>query len=335
MSEEVRQPIVQEPEESTSELGLYAQEVMDEMMHLNVPPTPSNFDAYFDKMLEDKPLDFRKRILEILELEDTREHEQQTLMEQHIKDAFVNIKKFMQLVNLIHKNLRRLVVLIDKRRYELKATADKVSVITLLDVLEKDMQSMNEIIKKESKTIKSTYETTSELVHKAQELAIYDSRFGVYKKKYFIHKVEQETKLIKEFHYESSIMMVQVSKKLLEKIESQRVKQIILHTVAKLLLKASRRGDLVAVYDDEVFAILMRHASVQSAKKMAENLKELVNNANFFVGDSEIHLDVNIGISRIDLKRAFEVTLVCAFKAIALCEKNNMPYGICPQDEET
>jgi len=330
----IRQPKAQGLEEPTSELELYAQEVMNEMIRQNVPPTPSNFDAYFDKMLEGKSSEFRKRILKILELEDTGEHEQQTLMEQHLKDAFINVKKFMQLINLIYKNLRHLVTLIEKRRYELKAVADKSGMMSLINTLEKDMQSMNEIIKKESKTIKATYEATSELIYEVQELAIYDSRFGVYKKKYFIRKAEQEIKLIKEFRHESSVMMVRVSENLLKKIDSQKVRHMILRTVARLLLKTSRRSDLVAVYDDEVFAILMRHTSVQNAKRAAERLKELVNNTNFFVGDSEINLDVNIGIARIDLERSLEVALVCALDAIALGEKNSMAYGICPQDEE-
>ena len=334
MSKKIRQSKAQKLSEPTSELELYAQEVMNEMVCQNVPPTPSNFDAYFDKMLESKSAEFRKRILKILELEDTGEHEQQVMMEQHLKDAFNNIKKFMQLINLVYKNLRHLVALIEKRRYELKAVADKTAMISLLDALEKDMQSMNEIIKKESKTIKETYDATSELVHEAQELAIYDSQFGVYRKKYFIRKVEQEVKLIKEFHHESSIMMVRVNEDLLKKIESPKIRQMILRTVARLLLKTSRRSDLVAVYDDEIFAILMRHTSVQNAKRAAERLKDLVNNTNFFVADDEITLDVNIGIARIDLERSLEVTLVCALDAIALGPKNNTPYGICPEDEE-
>lgn len=334
MSAEIREPIAQDLEEPTSELELYAQEVINEMICQNVPPTPSNFDAYFNKMLESKSSDFRKRILKILELEDMGEHEQQTLMEQHLKEAFVNVKKFMQPINLIYKNLRHLVALIEKRRYELKAVADKAGIMALLDTLENDMKSMNEIIKKESKNIKETYQTTSELVYEVQELTIYDSRFDVYKKKYFIRKVEQEVKLIEEFHHESSIIMVKVNEKLLSKIESQKVKHMILRTIARLLLKVSRRSDLIAIYEDSIFSILMRHTSIQNAKKASERLKDIICNTNFFVGENEINLDVNIGIARLDLERSIEATLVCALDAVALGEKDDLPYGICPQDEE-
>ena len=321
-------------EEPTSELELYVQEIMNEMVRQNVPPTPSNFETYFDKMLESRSPEFRKRILKILELEDTGEHEQQTLMEQHLKDAFNNIRKFMQLINLIYKNIRYLVNILEKRRFELKIATDKASVGSLINLIEKDMKTINEIIKKESAAIKERYEATSELVYEAQELAIYDSRFGVYKKNYFLKKVEQEVKLIKEFHHESIIMMVRVREDLLKKIESQKIRHMILRTVARLLLKTSRRSDLVAVYDDEVFAILMRHTSVQNAKRAAERLKDLVNNANFFIADNEVNLDVNIGIARIDLERTIEMSIVCALDAISIGQKNGMPCGICPQDEE-
>jgi len=216
----------------------------------------------------------------------------------------------------------------------LGAVSDKTGIMALLNALENDMRSMNKVIKKESKAIKDTYEATNELANEVQELAIYDNRFGVYKKKYFMHKVKQEIKLMKEFRHESSIMMIRTSKELLEEIKSGRVRQVILKTIARLLVKASHRNDLIAIYDDDVFVILMCYTSIQNAKKTAEKLKELVNNANFFVEDSEIELDVDIGISRIDLKRSLEATLACALEATTLCEKSSMPYGICPQDEE-
>ena len=173
------------------------------------------------------------------------------------------------------------------------------------------------------------------MVYEVQELTIYDNRFDVYKKKYFIRKVEQEIKLIEEFHHESSIMMVKVNEKLLHKVNSQKVKFMILRTVAKLLLKTSRRSDLIAIYEDSIFSILMRHTSIQNAKKAAERLKDIICNTNFFVGENEINLDVNIGIARLDLKRSIEATLICTLDAVALGEKDNLSYGICPEDNDT
>jgi len=334
MSEEINQPEVQNLEKLSSELELYSKEVIGEMIRQNIPPTPSNFDAYFDKMLESKPVDFKNDIIKILELEHNRESEQQILMEQHLKEAFLNVKKFMQPIKLIYKNLNYLVAFIEKRRSELKVAENKTDIMVLLDALENNIKSMNEIIKKKSKPIKKTYQVTSELVYEVQELAVYDSRFEVYKKKYFMHKLKNEVKLIEEFHHESSIMMIKVNEKIFGNIKNPKVKYLTLRAVSRLLLKISRRSDLIAIYDDGIFSILMRHTSVQNAQKAAKRIKDVICGTNFFIGKQEMTLDVNIGIARIDLERPIETTLICAIDAIALGEKENLPYGVCPEDIE-
>jgi len=139
---------------------------------------------------------------------------------------------------------------------------------------------------------------------------------------------------MKEFHHKSCIMMIKVDEKLLEKMKSKKVKFMILRTVAKLLLKTSRRSDLIAIYDETIFSILMRHTSLQNAKQAAERLNGIICDTNFFVKESEINLNVNIGIAQISLERSIESTLTCAIDAISLGEKDNLPYGICPQDDE-
>ncbi|MCF6201524.1 MAG: diguanylate cyclase [Hydrogenimonas sp.] len=321
-------------DEPTSELESYAREVMEEMVRQSIPPTPSNFDAYFDKLLDNKPADFRKRILHLLELEDAGDDEHQGVLEQYLKDAFSNVKKFLQRINLLYKNLKHLEALIEKRRFEVEAIADKNALNTLLASTKKDIQTMGRIIKKEAGELKETYEATSELVHEVQDHAIHDDRYGVYKKNYLLKKLKQEEKLIKEFRHESTLMMVKASDDVLEQIESGKVKHLVLRTIARLLLKTSRRSDLIAHYDDGIFAILMRHTSLNNAKLAAERLKDLVGNTNFFVGDQEIMLDVEIGIARVDLDRSTEQTVVCALEGVEIARKSEEACGFCPQDIE-
>ncbi len=320
--------------EPTSELESYAREVMEEMIRQSIPPTPSNFDAYFDKLLDNKSIAFRKRILNLLELEDAGDEEHQGVLEQYLKDAFSNVKKFLQHINLLYKNLKHLEALIEKRRFEVEAIADKGALETLLESTKKDIQKMGKIIKKEAGELKETYEATSELVHEVQDHAIHDEKYGVYKKNYLLKKLKQEEKLIKEFRHDSSLMMVRANDEVLAQVGSTKVRQLILRTIARLLLKTSRRSDLIAHYDDGVFAILMRHTSLQNASMAAERLKDLVGNTNFFVGDQEIMLDVEIGIAQIDLDRSTEQTIVCALDALNIAKKTGEACGICPQDVE-
>ncbi len=320
--------------EPTSDLEKYAREVMDAMIREGIPPTPSNFDAYFDKLLDNKPAPFRKRILKLLELEDGGDDNHQGVLEQHLKEAFANIKKFLQHINLLYKNLRHLETLIEKRAFEADAIADKSAMNTLLDTMKKDIQTMTKIIKKDANELKETYATTSELVQEVQEHTIHDERYGVFKKNYLLRKMKQEERLIKEFHHDSTLMLVRASEDVISRLKSPKIQHLVLRTVARLLLKTSRRSDIVAHYEGSIFAILMRHTSLENAQQASDRLKDLVGNTNFFVGDEEIMLDVNIGIARIDLDRSIEQTIVCALEALDIAKKTDEPCGICPQDVE-
>ncbi len=319
--------------EPTSDLEKYAREVLQAMIREGIPPTPSNFDAYFDKLLDNKPAAFRKRILKLLELEEG-DDDHQGLLERQLKEAFENIKKLLQHINLLYKNLRHLETVIDKRAFEADAIADKSAMKSLLEALKQDIKRMTSIIKKDANDLKATYQSTSQLVQDVQEHAIHDDRFGVYKKNFLIRKMRQEEKLIKEFRHESTLMLVRAKEEVVTRLKSPKIQQLVLRTVARLLLKTSRRSDIVAHYEDGVFAILMRHTTLDNAQKASERLKDLVSNTNFFVGDEEIMLDVDIGIARIDLDRSIEQTIVCALDALEIAKKTDESCGICPQDVE-
>ena len=320
--------------EPTSDLERYAKEVLDAMIREGIPPTPSNFDAYFDKLLDNKPPSFRKRILKLLELEDGGEDDHQGVLEQHLKEAFSQIKKLLQHVNLLYKNLRHLETTMDKRLLETDAVADKSALKTLLEGIRKDVRSMTGLIKKDAGELKESYQAANELVKEVQEHTIHDERFGVFNKNHLLRKMRQEEKLVAEFRHDSTLMLVRASEEVLERLKSPKIRQLVLRTVARLLLKTSRRSDIVAHYDGPVFAILMRHTSLDNAQLAADRLKDLVGNTNFFVGDEEIVLDVEIGIARIDIDRSIEQTIVCALEALDIAKKTDETCGVCPQDIE-
>ena len=48
--------------EPTSDIEIYAKEVLSALIKDNLPPTPNNFSLYFDRLLEDKSEHLRKQI---------------------------------------------------------------------------------------------------------------------------------------------------------------------------------------------------------------------------------------------------------------------------------
>lgn len=310
-----------------SEIEEFSKEVLDEMIRQNVPPTPSNFYIYFDKLIEDKPSDCRRELLKILELENYSDQEESILKEQNLKEAYLNIKKFMHFISEIYKSVSKLLSILQKRRYEIEKIVDNAGLNSVIASIERDAVTIRDIIRRESRNIKNTYQATSYLVEDVQNLAIYDSRYDVYKKIYFLRKVEQEIKLMKEFDHESSVMLISVKREMLSRY-SPKIIQMITRTIAKLILKTSRRSDMIALYDEHTFVVLMRYTTIENAGKTAERFKDIILNTSFFVKENEINLDVDIGIGNIKIEESIEDTIKGVLKSIDTARKENQPFGI-------
>ncbi|WP_231563889.1 hypothetical protein [Sulfurospirillum cavolei] len=99
----IKEPVV--PQQSNAELEKFSAQVLKVLGDENIPPTPSNFQIYFDKLLENKPAAFKKRINEFLDLETTNNDENHVKIEREIKEGFSQIKNIMQVVSTVYRNL--------------------------------------------------------------------------------------------------------------------------------------------------------------------------------------------------------------------------------------
>ena len=124
--------------------------------------------------------------------------------------------------------------------------------------------------------------------------------------------------------------MVQLSNETIALINNEKAKGLMIRTVARLLLKTSRRSDLVAHYGEGVFAMLLKHTDTQSAKLAADRLYDLVSASNFFLGDQEIQLRIAIGISELNPSRATEEILVGTLNAMySSNDEKKSHYVVC------
>jgi diguanylate cyclase (GGDEF)-like protein len=110
--------------------------------------------------------------------------------------------------------------------------------------------------------------------------------------------------------------MIELSRELKEDVENQKAITLMTRTIARLLLKTSRRSDTVAHYGHGIFAMLLKHTDIESAKKASERLCDLVSNSNFFLSDREILLKISIGVTSIDSNYSVEEIVVSAIEGI-------------------
>jgi len=313
----------------SSDIEIYAKEVLNTLLEDNLPPTPNNFSLYFDRLLEDKSENLRKQIHAILELEENNDDETTIALEQSLKHGFSSIKGILGVTANLYKNMSLMTKILDKRKRELLDKPEAQEALAIIATLEKDVAKLNSILKTQSTQMRSIYDDTAKIIKNVENETIFDNQFGVYNKRYLITKIEQEKGLIKEFGHQSSLIMIELSRDLKNNIKNEKAILLMVRTIARLLLKTSRRSDVVAHYGNGVFAMLLKHTDIESAKKASERLSFLVSNSNFFLADREIQLKISIGVTNIDSKYSVEEIIVSGLDGIEKAyELENADYAV-------
>jgi len=321
-------------DEPSSDLEIYSKEVLNVLISDNLPPTPNNFSLYFDRLLEDKSETLRKQILSILELEESNDEETTIVLERSLKQGFSSVKNILGLTANLYKNMNLMTKILDKRKNELDDVTDSETTISIIGALDGDISKLNAILKKQNSQMKSLYDETASIVKNVENETIFDNKFGVYNKRYLMSKIEQEMELINEFNHKSSLIMIELSRELVDSIENEKAITLMTRTIARLLLKTSRRSDVVSHYGNGQFAMLLRHTNIESAKKASERLCDLVANSNFFLADREVHLKISIGITDIDTLYSVEETIVSAMDGIEKAyTKKNVDFAVSLKEQ--
>lgn len=316
----------------TSDLEIFAKEVLSALISDNLPPTPNNFALYFDRILEDKSESLRRQIGSILELEEDNHDEKSIEMEKTLKQGFLSVKSILQLSATLYKNIALMEKILDKRKEEMKNVPTVAGAGDILASLSSDVGKLSGILKKQVSHMKNIYDETADIVRQVESETIFDNQYGVYNKRYLLTKLEQERNLIDEFKHKSSLITVRLSTATSNLIQSEKAQQLMIRTVARLLLKTSRRSDIVAHYGDGVFAMVLKHTDVDSAKRASERLYDLVASSNFFLAEQEIQLRIAIGIAEIAATVGVEQLLVCTLNAMDEADHEpKLRYMVCSQ----
>lgn len=315
--------------EPEGDLEAYSKEVLNALMNDGLPPTPNNFSLYFDRLLEDKSQNTRNHIVSVLELEESNEDENSIMLEQSLKQGFSSIKNILGVTANLYKNMALMTKILEKRKQELEASSDTKETRSVAASLGSDIAKLNEILKKQSGSIKTMYDDTAKIIKNVENETIFDNQFGVYNKRYLMTKVEQEIELIRKFKHKSSLIMIELSRELKKTVNNEKAIMLMTKTVARLLLKTSRRSDTVAHYGNGVFVMLLKHTDIDSAKKASERLCDLVSNSNFFLGDREIQLKISIGITDITENHSVEEIIVSSMDGVEKAYENpNLDYAV-------
>eukprot|EP01022_Parablepharisma_sp_SALTPOND_P015382 TRINITY_DN21673_c0_g2_i1.p1 TRINITY_DN21673_c0_g2~~TRINITY_DN21673_c0_g2_i1.p1 ORF type:complete len:442 (-),score=21.36 TRINITY_DN21673_c0_g2_i1:1415-2740(-) len=332
--DEVMDDVLDEREFATSDNSLeaFSKEVLARLESDGVPSIPKNYELYFERILDEKSGDFKKNIMQLLELESGNEEEKRINFEKRVKAGFSHTKQILQIVATLYKNLKLMGNIAEKRGSELSSATNAVVAQNIAKTLEKDLNKLNGIISKQNTSLKELYRKSAEIISEIESEAVFDSKYGVYNRKYLLDELAKELKSVEVFGHESSLVMAKIPKAKAKSIGSEKGVALITRTISRLLLKTSRRSDIVSHYGEGVFGLLLKHTNLTSAQKASERLHDLVSATNFFYGDNEYTLDIAIGISKIDATKSVDDSVSCAFDALELADSSGSVYEVCSYD---
>ncbi|MDO5045580.1 GGDEF domain-containing protein [Campylobacter sp.] len=308
----------------------FSEDVIKELNEENVPSIPKNYSIFFEKMLEKKPDEFKKKMGEIIEIEDEIgriEDDRQIYVEREIKQSFAQIKSMLQAVALIYKNLGIMKTIIKKRSDSLEANANLLTVQNVFNAFNDDLDKLNTLMNKHIDVIKTNYEEISRVFKVVEEQSIYDPKFDLYNKKFFLKTISSEMKYVQKYGYNSSFMLVKAKDRITDML-GVRDKQIVLKNISRFLLKTSRRSDILAHYGDGIFAMLMKHTDINGAKKACERIADMFYTTTFLIGDEELEIDMEIAVCDLNTTKTVEEVISNTLDSLPNSGRSSQKYTV-------
>ncbi|ASM34528.1 diguanylate cyclase [Campylobacter sputorum subsp. bubulus] len=312
----------------------FSKNVLDKLTKENIPPTPENFEIYFNQMLDEKPENFKKQMSEFLDFDTMDSNNARIIMENDIKQVFVKIKSMLQAVAVIYKNFSILKNIISKKLSEIETNTNPLAVKNLLLTLDDSIGKLDILLEKHMNILKDGYEEVIKKHRSLEGQSVYDSKFEVFNKNYFTKILETEIGNIRKYKFTSSMVMVKISDKILDKIPSLKEKESIVRNAGKILVQSSRRSDVIAYYEKETFAILLKHTELKSAIQACDRISKLLSSTITFINNMEINILTEISVLSLDVSKTAKENIDILLNGIKECIKENSLYFVIQPDND-
>lgn len=302
--------------EPANDLDMFAREVLEALSNDNLPPFPNYYQLYFEKLLDEKPYDFRKNINELMESESGAEDEKRMRIEQQLQEGFSISKEILQNVATLYKNVNTMSTVSKKRIVDAKGINNPSAVKNLTLALGNDLDKLVGVLNRQAGAIKTLYTKSAKIIKEVEGETIYDATYGIFNRRYLLEQIGAELKAMKKFEHSSSMIVARLHRNIVDEVQSEKQIALINRTVSKLFLKTSRRSDVVAHIGDGVFSMLLKHTDVDNAVRAATRLSEMLAASHFFIGDKEVRLQISIGIIALSQDEEVEMILANALDAM-------------------
>ncbi len=295
------------------QVNLYGRQVVDKMIKENIPPTPANYAIYFEKLLEDKPLSQRQNINSVLELEEVEDFNYVLKIENNINEGFTQIKSMLDVISNVYTKINKLRTITKVRKEELtKGSNNKISLVAY----EEDLEAITSVLTKQQGALKEQYTKMANVIKDFNNESIFDKKYDVYNKKYLFKTIDGEKANVKNFGYESTLLALRVKHSALSNVRLTRDKELIIKTVGKMILKRSRRSDVIAHLQDGIFILILKHTDMDQAQKTIASIEQMISFSNYIVDSQTIDIELDFAVSKIVPNKTREQIIANALEVL-------------------
>ena len=286
----------------------FSQLVLKRMLLDNIPPTPQNYQVYFEKLLLGQSVQQKKAIQEVLDLEKDAKSDHIVEIEKNAKESFSLMKSLANSISIVHQKTRQMQTLAKSKKEEIAKNPNKYTLVSF----EEELNALSQILNTHINNITQKYKLISKASKDFEDYTIYDKRFEVYNKKYLLSVIESELESIKNFGNHSAILALKIDEESISNVKWQKDKTLLMKTVAKMILKTSRRSDIVSYYENDVFIIVLKHTNFDQALQTAQRVEDMIADANFILDSQEVEVRLLTAVEKIDPNITKEQTIVSA-----------------------
>jgi diguanylate cyclase (GGDEF)-like protein len=283
--------------EATTEIEKFAKKVFDKLIEENVYPIPYYYSIYFFNMLEDEPKEFKESVMELIELEGQNDFEEDLKFEQKLKKSFKYSKEIIQHTAFIYKLSNALKEKNNIFLKEIDSASTPQVFKNLLMTSKKNVEMINSKLTSSLKVIKELYANNVATLKEIEKDSIFDALYGIYNKNYFLRELKKEIAQVTKFKHTSSLIVCRASDKILSKLKSEKSKIVVNRFISKIMLKTSRRTDIVAHLGDGKFGMILKHTDRIGAMRTSERLSDTISNSAMFIEGDELEVKIVLGIA--------------------------------------
>lgn len=149
------------------------------------------------------------------------------------------------------------------------------------------------------------------LYSKTQELAIHDGLTGLFVRRYFLERLNEELKRIAARQGELAVLMIDIDhfKEYNDKY-GHTAGDIVLRHLAHMVASRVRQGDIVARYGGEEIVVVLTGRGKAKAREVAEAIRREIAERPFSLRRHETNITVSIGLAQYPYDSASEEGLI-------------------------